>query len=222
MVLAHSRHRLTGSLSALAGWPRRVAALLCLTLALLSALSSHTAPAPARRSPVLVAAKPVPPGAVLAAGDLTAVLWPDEIVPVTALRRVSDALGHTVGAAMARGEPLTASRLLDTGIAAALTPGQVALTVGLASGNQAAILQAGALIDLYAADAGAALIEGSPLPAASGHRLGVSLRVLAVLPPSNAQTGDGPSLVIAADRATAARLADSQAGRFLASLVPPS
>ena len=48
-------------------------------------------------------------------------------------------------AKMSRGEPLTAARLLDTGIAGALEPGQVALTIGLTGGDQAAILQAGAL-----------------------------------------------------------------------------
>ncbi|MEO7261330.1 MAG: SAF domain-containing protein [Jatrophihabitantaceae bacterium] len=224
MVVTSSRLRLAGSLSALAGWPRRVAALLCLALAVLSALSSPATPSSAQRSAVLVTSKPLPPGTVLAATDLATVLWPQELVPSAAVRRLSDALGHTVGAAMSRGEPLTAARMLDTGISAALAPGQVALTISLAGGNQAAILQAGALIDLYAAGADAALIGGSPLPSGSERRLGASLRVLAVLPPSTDPTGDsgGPSLVIAADRATAARLADRPAGQFLASLVPPS
>jgi hypothetical protein len=198
--------------------------LLCLALAVLSALSSHAAPTPGHRSPVVVTAKPLRPGTVLAATDLAAALWPDAIVPAAAVLRLSDALGHTVGSAMTRGEPLTAARLLDTGISAALAAGQVAVTIGLAGVNQAAILQAGALIDLYAAGPGAVLIEGSPLPSSgTGLRLGTSLRVLAVLPPANdpASAGGGPSLVIAADRATAARLADRPAGQFLASLVPP-
>lgn len=223
MVVASSRLRLAGHLSVLAGWPRRVAALLCLALAVLSALSSHAGPAPERRSPVLVTAKPLPPGTVLAATDLAAVLWPDAIVPAAAVLRLSDALGHTVGAAMTRGEPLTTARLLDTGISAALGPGQVALTIGLAGGNQAAILQAGALIDLYAAGADD-LIGGSPLPSGASHRLGTNLRVLAVVPVSSdpASGSGGPSLVIAADRATAVRLAERPAGPFLASLVPPS
>lgn len=224
MVLALPRLRLTDPLSTLSGWPRRIAALLCLLLAAVSALSAHTAPAAHPQSAVLVTARPLPPGTVLAATDLTTVLWPDAIVPGTALRRLSDALGHTVGAAMARGEPLTASRLLDTGIAAALAPGQVALTISLAGGEQAAILQAGALVDLYAATAEAALIEGSAVPsAASHHPVGTNLRVLAVLPATNTPaSGSGPSLVIAADRATAARLADRQTGQLLASLVAPS
>jgi hypothetical protein len=48
--------------------------------------------------------------------------------------------------------------------------------------------------------------------------------VLAVLPAagSGALDGTGASLVIAADRATAARLSDRPTGQFLASLVPPS
>ncbi|HEV2885628.1 MAG TPA: SAF domain-containing protein [Jatrophihabitans sp.] len=223
-MLAPFRSRLSGRLSVLAGWPRRVAALLCLALAVLSALTSHGTSAQGHRSPVIVTVKPLRPGTVLAAADLAAVLWPDPMVPAAAIARLSDVLGHTVAAAMTRGEPLTAARLLDTGMTAALEPGQVALTIGLAGGNQAAILQAGALVDLYAAGTDAALIEGSPLPSGgTGHRLGTSLRVLAVLPATTdpvAGSG-GPSLVIAADRATAARLADRPAGQFLASLVPP-
>jgi pilus assembly protein CpaB len=216
--------RLPGLLAILAGWPRRVAAVLCLVLAALTALGSTDAPASRHRSPVVVTAKPLSPGAVLAAADLAILDWPDELVPAGAVRRLADVLGHTVAAAMTPGEPLTAARLLDTGLSAALKPGQVALTIGLASGSQAAILQAGALVDLYAADSDTALIAGSPLPAGSGRLLGASLRVLAVLPARAEPAGEaaGPSLVIAADRSTAARFADHPAGQFLASLVPPS
>lgn len=223
MVLGPAR--LAGRLSFLAGWPRRIAALLCLVLALLSAVTSHAPPSAGHKSSVVVTARPVRPGAVLAATDLALAPWPDALVPAAAVVRLSDALGRTVGAAMTRGEPLTSARLLDTGIAAALDPGQVALTIGLASGNQAAILQAGAVVDLYAAAADTAAVQGEPQSAgAASRRLGVNVRVLAVMPPAadGATGGAGPSLVIAADRATAARLADRPAGQFLASLVPPS
>jgi Flp pilus assembly protein CpaB len=216
---------LSGQLSILAGWPRRVAALLCLALAALSALTSPDEPASEHRSPVIVAAKPLPPGTVLSAADLATVPWPEAMVPAAAVARLSDALGHTVAAAMTRGEPVTTARLLDTGITAALGPDQVALTIGLAGGNQAAILQAGVLVDLYAGGPDSTLIEGQPLPAGgAGHRLGTNLRVLAVLPAPNEPTAGngGPSLVIAADRATAARLADRPSGQFVASLVPSS
>jgi pilus assembly protein CpaB len=217
--------RFAPHLSMLAGWPRRLAASLCLLLALLSALTAHSAPAPAHTSPVVVTARPLPPGTVLAVTDLAAAPWPDALIPATAVLRLSDALGHIVGAAMSRGEPLTAARLLDTGISVALGPGQVALTIGLAGGNQGAILQAGALVDLYAAGADAGPIEGRPPPVSTtGRRLASDVRVLAVIPPpqDGATAGGGPSLVIAADRGTAARLADRPAGQFLASLVPPS
>jgi len=223
MVLVPSRF--ARHLSILAGWPRRVAALLCLALALLSALISHAPAASGHTASVVVTAKPLRPGTVLRATDLAAARWPDALVPAAAVLRFSAALGHTVGAAMTRGEPLTAARLLDTGISAALDPGQVALTISLAGGSQAAILQAGALVDLYAAGADSALVDGQPLPGGTAsRRLGTSVRILAVLPAAGAGAldGDGSSLVIAADRSTAARLADRPAGHFLASLVPPS
>jgi|GEM_PF-5211774 len=219
----NSRLRWSSRLAALAGWPRRVAAVLCLALALLSACHGHRAATPEHRSTVVVALRELPPGTVLAAADLATSRWPDGLVPGSAVRELPSAVGRTVAAAMTRGEPLTAARLLDTGISAALTPGQVALTIGLASGNQAAILQAGALVDVYAAGADGGYSSGSPLPSSAGHRLGTSLRVLAVLPASNDPPGGaGPSLVLAADRSTAARLADALGGQFLASLVPPS
>jgi Flp pilus assembly protein CpaB len=171
---------------------------------------------------VVVAVRALHPGTVLAAADLATARWPDALVPGSAVRELSHAVGHTVAAAMAKGEPLTAARLLDTGMSAALEPGQVALTIGLASGNQAAILQAGALVDVYAVGSDAGYVSGSPLPSGAGRRLGTNLRVLAVLPASNdPPSSAGPSLVLAADRATAARLADTPAGQFLASLVPP-
>lgn len=216
--------RFTRHLSFLAGWPRRIAALVCLALAVLSAVTSHARPSAGPTSSVVVTAKPLRPGTVLAATDLAAALWPSALVPAAAVLRFSDALGRTVGAAMTRGEPLTVARLLDTGISAALGSGQVALTIGLAGGNQAAILQAGALVDLYATSADTALIQGQQLPpATAGHRLAASVRVLSVIPAraDGATAGGGPSLVIATDRATATRLADRPDGQFLASLVPP-
>jgi Flp pilus assembly protein CpaB len=220
MVVSPFRLRWPGLLDAFAGWPRRVAASLCLALAVLSAVTSH-GKSSVRQSPVVVSARPLLPGAVLTAADLRSVLWPTATVPAAAILRLSDAVGHTVGAAMTRGEPVTIARLLDTGMASALGPGQVALTVTLAGNNQAAILRSGAVIDLYTPAGEAVLADGRPLAAnGSGHRLATNIRVLAVLPPS--EDGPGSSLVIAADRTTAARLADRPAGPLLASLVPPS
>jgi Flp pilus assembly protein CpaB len=220
MVVAPLRHRLTGLLTAFAGWPRRVAASLCLVLAVLSGFTSH-AGTPPHQIPVVVSARPLLPGAVLTAADLRSVLWPQVIVPADAVLRLPDVLGRTIGAAMTAGEPITTARLLDTGIAASLESGQVALTVNLAGGNQAAILRSGAMVDLYATGAEAVLAEGSRLPGgAAGRRLATNIRVLAVLPPSD--DGAGYSLVIAADRAIAARLAERPVGPLVASLVPAS
>lgn len=217
-----SRLRWSGRLSTLAGWPRRAAALLCLALAAWSALAGRSTPAPEHRSTVVVAERALQPGHLLAAADLLVARWPDALVPGSAIHDLSHAVGHTVAAAMTRGEPLTAARLLDTGMSAALAPGQVALTIGLAGDNQASILQAGALVDVYAAGSDTAYIANNPLPQSTGRPLGTNLRVLAVLPASNDPPGGGgPSLVLAADRTTASRLADARAGQFLASLVAP-
>ena len=163
------------------------------------------------------------PGTVLAAADLGKARWPDGLVPGSAVRELSHAIGHTVAAAMTRGEPLTTARLLDTGISAALEPGQVALTIGLADGGQAAILQAGALVDVYAAGSEAGYVSGSPLPSAApgagwGRASGCwpSCRLRTTRPAAPAPAWCSPPT--GPPRPACRR----PAGQFLASLVPPS
>ena len=47
----------TGPLAVLSGWPRRVAAVLCLLLAAVSALGRPESPVSQHRSPIVVTAK---------------------------------------------------------------------------------------------------------------------------------------------------------------------
>jgi Flp pilus assembly protein CpaB len=213
MFASRSRH--SPLISRLAGWPRRTLAVACLLLAVASLLLGRTgradraassAPA-ATLATVLVAARPLAAGTVLDAADLRALAWPESLAPATVLADAHAAIGRTVGAAMARGEPLTASRLLDTSISAALSRNQVAVTVNLQQQSRASILSAGALVDLYAAGA-----AGRPLVSAA--------RVLAVLAPS-AAAQDGPlSVVLAVSRAEVGRLAGQPIETILATLRP--
>ena len=220
MASTSPRFRPDGLLAAVSGWPRRLAALACLLLAAVTAVTSHST-APIARSPVVLAARALSPGTVLSTADLVAATWPAAQVPSAAVVRRSEAIGRAIGAGMTRGEPITAARLLDSAIASALAPGQVAITVGLISASQAAILQAGALVDLYlgASD----LVAGSSVVASNiGRPVATAVRVLAVLPqPDGVTGGTGPSVVLAADRPTATALAEHPAGPFLATLVPP-
>lgn len=199
-------------------------ALLCLGLAVLAFLRPSSGSAGQAGATVVVATHALRPGAVLKAADLRAARWPAANVPAGTVARLSDAIGQPIGAAMARGEPVTASRLLNSAISRCLTAGQVALAVTLASGEQAAIVQPGATISLYATADSAQLIEGSPVrgpPMAGSRALASAVRVLAVLPGTDEANRQQFSVVIATDPDTAARLAGQPLGALLATLLPP-
>ena len=136
-------------------------------------------------------------------------------------------LGRLVAGPVRRGEALTDVRLLGPGLlgpgllgpgllgpgllGAASGPSQlVAVPVRVAEPATAALLRAGDRIDVLAASAagGPAPAEGGPASAAgpAATVVATGLTVLA-LPPLGDTAGEGALLVLAADRATAARLA---------------
>jgi Flp pilus assembly protein CpaB len=160
---------------------------------------------------------------VLAAADLSPARWPATAVPAGALHRSIDAVGRRVAGALARGEPIQLSSLLEPAIAAALGAGQVATTVTLADPHQVAILAIGSRIDLYGATpTSGGLVQG----AAEGTAVARNALVLAILPATelsgDLSPPDTPGLIIATDPTTAGRLAAHMSTPFLATLVPPS
>jgi pilus assembly protein CpaB len=88
---------------------------------------------------VLVAARPLPAGTILKAGDVRWQRWPDEGLDPNFLLRekgatpLDDAAGRVVLRGLTPGEPVTATRLIKAGeagfLAAALTPGMRAVSV---------------------------------------------------------------------------------------------
>lgn len=170
---------------------------------------------------MVVTTRALRPGAVVTVADVRAAQWPADTVPAAALERVADVVGHPVGAAMARGEPVTTSRLLNTSISRSLTTGQVALAITLANREQAAIVQPGALISLYATADSAPLVEGRAI-SGSSHALAPDVRVLAVLPAAEGADRTQFGVVIATYPSTAARLAAQPVGALLATLIPPA
>jgi pilus assembly protein CpaB len=218
------RFRTNSMLTALSGWPRRVAALICLILAAAAALigpEPGRADSIERTASVLIAARGLTAGSVLAATDVRLSSWPISLVPAGTITNRKDAIGRTIGAAMARGEPMTVSRLLDTSIASALTAGQVAVTITLRDGGQGAILAPGARIDLYGASDSLLIADGKPLTssASSGRQLATAARVLAVVAQPQS-SGGGLTIVVATDRSAAARLANQPTDTLLATLRP--
>lgn len=109
------------------------------------------APRPAVGEPVVVAARDVPPGAVLAAGDLLLVRRPPGVLPAGAVVDPSAAVGRTLGSGMRSGEALTDARLVGPGLLAGRPPGEVAAPVRIADGEAAALLRAGDRVDVLLA-----------------------------------------------------------------------
>jgi pilus assembly protein CpaB len=221
--MAAQRSRLEPFLTLISGWPRRLAALLCLMLAALAATRTSGRPA-VETIPVSVAARTLQAGSLLGAGDVRVAAWPRSLAPAGRIAVASAVLGRRVGAPMARGEPITTQRLLDTAIVAALKPHQVAMTVRLSDDGQLAVLRAGALIDLDPTDlSNRTVVDGQPVGSApaAGHPSAENVRILAVLPSPDESAQSLPSLVVAADTSTVSRLAAMAGTPMIATLKPP-
>jgi Flp pilus assembly protein CpaB len=206
-------------LALLAGWPRRVAALICLAIAALSALRPHPQAGSATLDRVLVADRALLPGVVLTAGDLRLAPWPATAMPTDALRQPAQAVGHRVATTLARGQPIQPRSLLEPAVADALSQGKVTTTVTLADQHQAAILANGAHIDLYSAAE-----DGQLAGSIDSKPLAKDVTVLAILPAAESTAaGDAGtlSLIIATDPTTASRVAARLATPLIATLIPP-
>lgn len=209
----------------LGGWPRRVAASGCLLLAVASAaLGSSGKDKSPGGVPVLVAARALPAGTMLTGADLRATRWPRSAVPDSVLTDLRSVVGQPIGAAMAQGEALTRSRMLNTAISAALGRDQVAVAITLRDSGEASIVGPGALLDLYAGTDAPLLVDGRTIPAGTTDMAPVasSVRVLALASGTRQTSGEQPGLtvVIAADRKTAARLTALPSHSVIATLRP--
>lgn len=149
------------------------------------------APAPDPTALVWTAARDLPAGHLLEAGDLAATPWPRAIVPTAAL---APRPGTTLASPLRRGEPLTDARLLGPGLLREQPPGTLAAPVRLADPSVADLLRPGDRIDLVAgAPLGEQLVTaGAPEP---GTLLSEDTLVLAVpgraVPPAEHEGFDG-------------------------------
>ena len=162
-----------------ARWRRRVlrrllSAALAAAAVLLVIVELRPSPEPV--SAVLVAARDVPAGAVLAEADLRVDHVPRGAVQPGGLTTAEDAVGRRVGAGLARGEGVTASRLVPRGALDGLPPGRVALHVVSADPAAVDLLSPGLPARVY--------------PSGGGPPLAVGATVLATDP---ASSGDGPA-----------------------------
>jgi Flp pilus assembly protein CpaB len=183
---------------------RRVLAAVLTAVAVAAGLHSVTAPPPPRTD-VLVAARDLPGGTVLAPGDLTPVPFAPGSVPDDL---VTSTTGRTLAAPVRRGEPVTDVRLVGPGLADG-HPGLTAVPVRLPDAGMVGLLAAGDRIDLVAAD-----------PEGSGARVvaaGVPVLAVPGAPTDAASDGVTGRLVVvgAGDQSEVTRIADAAVRDFL-------
>jgi pilus assembly protein CpaB len=207
-------------------WSLRSKLLLVLALAAgaasFSLVSGYAAelealrPATGEPTAVAVAARDLVRGAVLAEEDLRIERVPAAYVPPGALRTVEEAVGQTLVADLAEGEPLTRTRLGATGgpVASLVPSGLRAFVVP--SGVPEGVVRAGDRVDVLAT-------FGGPHPYTD--TVGLGLEVLSVIeePAGTFEAGGsaGPSLVLLVSPETAERLAHAMAFAQLSITIAP-
>ena len=194
---------------------RLAAAALALGALVLAAQPTPTEPRPERRTTVevVVAARDVPAGAVLAAADLRVARLPPDTVPDGVPGAADELVGRPLAGALRAGEPITDVRLVGPGLTAALPAGRVAAPVRLADLAVAGLVHPGDRVDVLATAPGATdaevVAEGALVLAGAGGD------------PAGSEP-DAGLLLLELDPATAGRLAAAAASDTLTvTLAPP-
>lgn len=129
---------------------RRPLAAVCAALAVGTGVHAAAGPPPPGVE-VTVAARALPAGTVLAAGDLTTVLLPPDVAPEDLL---DDPVGAALAGPVARGEPITAVRVVGRDLAGdgLAGTGRVAVPVRLPDAGAVGLLGVGDRVDVVATD----------------------------------------------------------------------
>jgi Flp pilus assembly protein CpaB len=187
---------------------RRLLAAVLTAVAVAAGIHAATSPPPAEVK-VRVAARDLPAGAVLGAGDLRTVGFAPASVPSGL---ADHAAGRTLAAPLRQGEPVTDLRLVGPALTDGY-PGLAAVPVRLPDAGVVGLLRVGDRVDLVASDpqGGSASVVATNAP------------VLAI-PAADAGT-DGTGLtgrlvVVGADPGDVTRIADAAVRAFVTVVVP--
>lgn len=147
---------------------RRPLAALSVGAAVLVGLQAAS-PAPAPTVAVWAAARDLPSGSLVAGADLTRVRLPSGAVPDRAVGDAREVVGRTLAAPVARGETLTALRVLDRGLLRGY-PGRSAVPLRVTDAAAVGLLRVGDRVSFVVADpegrtAPAPLVEDVPVVA---------------------------------------------------------
>jgi Flp pilus assembly protein CpaB len=190
---------------------RRVLAAVLAGLAVLVAVRANAAPPPPT-VPVLTAARDLPAGAALSAGDLRSVEFAPDSVPTGVLPRAATAVGRTTTGPVRAGEPLTDVRLLAPDLLAGY-PGLVAAPVRIGDPGAVRLLRVGDRISLIAADP-----QGEAVPIEVARAVPVIALPRAPAGPSTELAG-GALVVVAVPSEVARELAGHAVASFLTAVV---
>lgn len=127
--------------------------MLLIVLAGVSAAADRTQPEAAGAVPVLVTARDIPAGAVLAAADVRTALLPARAVPDGAMRTAAAVIGRALSGPQRRGVPLTDVALLGPEQAELSGgAGTVAVPIRVNQPGIAVLARPGVRVDVVAVD----------------------------------------------------------------------
>ena len=216
-VFSSLRGLLPRRMPRLGRFPRLCAVGICLLLAAQSAAGDRAgagAP-PAAGVRLLVSARTLPAGHVLAAHDLRRVRWPAANRPAGARADPAGVVGRRLAGPVGVGEPITGTRLVGRDLSTGLSGDVVAAAVPLADPHATELLRPGDRVELLSTPRADELATPSP---GAVVVLASDARVLAVLTGGDA----GAELVLAVPRAVAGRIVrDGPTHVFTAVLEPP-
>ncbi|HEY0902708.1 MAG TPA: SAF domain-containing protein [Marmoricola sp.] len=185
---------------------RRLLAALLTAVAVATGIHAASTPPPATVD-VVVAARDLPAGVVLAPDDLRPVGFAPGSVPAGTADDLGDTVGRTLAAPLRAGEPVTDVRLVGPALTRGY-PGLSAVPVRLPDAGMADLLRVGDVVDLVSADpqGGTATIVATHVPV---------LAVPATTPEVRASGLPGRLVVVGAAPADVPRIADASARTFL-------
>lgn len=182
---------------------RRLLAALLTAVAVAAGLHAAAAEPPARVA-VTVAARDLPSGTVLSAGDVRRAEFAPDSAPEGL---AAEPVGRTLAAPLRAGEPVTDVRLVGPALTDGY-PGLVAVPVRLPDAGTAALLRVGDRIDLVSADP-----EGGPAAVVAES---VPVLALPGTPDEAGATGlTGRLVVVGTAPGDVARIADASVRTFL-------
>jgi Flp pilus assembly protein CpaB len=202
--------------------------LAAVLLAIASGVAVHSAAAdPAPGEPVLVAARDLPTGHVLAADDVTSVELPADAVPSGALS-LGEAEGRTLGSPASRGEPLTQARLRGRGELTGAPSGTLAVPVPVTDPGTLTAVEPG---DSVRVVGGPTNGDGVNPATAEPAEVLVERAVVLATPRSTGASAGGAALIgadvapsyvlLALSEAEALRIADAPQRRWLGLAILP-